>query len=123
MNNTIVGTVIAVMQVESCVSKAGNAWKNQSFVVETSEQYPKKICFTMLEKNPMFCGIAVTMDVEVSYNLESREFNGKWYTNNPTAWKIDVINKLSQATPTHQNQDAAHEFPPVPNDDIDNLPF
>ena len=116
MSNTVVGKVIVVMQVESGVSKAGSAWKNQSFVIETAEQYPKKICFSMLEKNSMFGGVAVGMEVEVSYNLESREYNGKYYTNNPNAWKIDVVNK--------QQAQADAPPPPVPEDDgADGLPF
>ena len=38
------GKVIAVLPEKSGVSARGE-WKAQSYVIETHEQYPKKLCF------------------------------------------------------------------------------
>ena len=123
MSNTVVGKVISVLPIESGVSKAGKEWKNQAFVIETAEQWPKKICFTMLDKNDKFGKIEIGMGVEVHYNLESREYNGKWYTNNPNAWKIDVTKELQQSSGLVQKEDVP-EMPDVPESVCDpDLPF
>jgi len=37
------------------------------------------------------------MEVEVSINIESREFNGKWF-HNVTAWKIDSVGSTQNTT-------------------------
>ena len=41
----ISGKIIAVLEKQSGISKSGNNWASQEYVLETSEQYPKKICF------------------------------------------------------------------------------
>ena len=41
----IVGKIIQVLPVQEGISKTGNPWKVQSYVLETQEQYPRKVCF------------------------------------------------------------------------------
>lgn len=45
----ISGKIIAILQPKA-VSKAGNEWKMQEYVIETHEQYPKKMCLRYLEQ-------------------------------------------------------------------------
>ena len=41
----ITGRIIAVLPVQGGISKNGNEWKKQEYVLETHDQYPKKVCF------------------------------------------------------------------------------
>ena len=43
----IKGKVVSVLPQQSGTSQAGNQWKKQEFVIETQEQFPKKICMTL----------------------------------------------------------------------------
>ena len=77
----IKGKIIHVLPLQSGVGKAsGKEWKKQEYVLETQETYPKKVCFNLfgdrIDQNPVQIGD----DVTVSFDLESREFNGRWYT-------------------------------------------
>ena len=62
------------------VSKAGNQWKKQEYVLETLDSYPKKVKFDFFgdraDQYPLEVGDVITL----SYDIESREFNGRWYT-------------------------------------------
>ena len=44
----ITGRIIAVLPVQGGISKNGNEWKKQEYVLETHAQYPKKVCFQIL---------------------------------------------------------------------------
>ena len=84
-----VGKVVNVLNVEEGVSKSGNNWKKQGFVVETIGQYPKKIKFDVL--NDKVGSLEVGKTYNFSINIESREFNGKWYSD-VTAYKATEKN-------------------------------
>ena len=43
----ITGKIIAVLPEQGGVSKNGNEWKKQEYVLETHDQYPKKVCFQL----------------------------------------------------------------------------
>jgi hypothetical protein len=85
----IVGKIVQVLPAQEGVSKStGNPWKIQSYVLETQEQYPRKVCFEIfgedrIKNNPCQLDDLVT----VSFDIESREFNGRWYTS-IRAWRV-----------------------------------
>ncbi len=84
----IVGKIIQALPEQGGTSKNGNPWKLQAYVLETQEQYPRKVCFEIfgedrIKNNPCKIDDVVT----VSFDLESREFNGRWYTS-VRAWKV-----------------------------------
>ena len=59
-------------------------------VIETNEQYPKKIAITCWgEKVDEIQSLAEGTQVKVAINIESREYNGKWYTD-IKAWRIEM---------------------------------
>lgn len=76
------GKVLQILPELKGTSARGE-WKKQDFIIETSEdQFPKKICFTVFnDKNNTFDRIKPNMEVEVSFNIESREYNDKWFSN------------------------------------------
>ena len=85
----ISGKIIQVLPEQGGVSKtSGKEWKLQAYVLETQEQYPRKVHFEVfgedrIKANPCQLDDVVT----VSFDIESREFNGRWYTS-IRAWKI-----------------------------------
>ncbi|WP_423127806.1 DUF3127 domain-containing protein [Gaoshiqia sp. Z1-71] len=118
----IKGKIRQVLPVSSGTSKTGNEWKKQEFVIDTiDEQFPKQICFTLFnDKLSLVNGLKPGTDVNVSFSVESREFNGKWY-HNINAWKVD---NLSAEAPEHFIPDyTADDIPPEPTDEGNDLPF
>jgi len=122
MSLQVKGKIQQILKPESGVSRAGKEWNKQEFVIETDEQYPRKVCFTLFgEKTSLINNLAEGEEVEVSFNLESREFNGKWY-HNINAWKIDkpAAENVPEPPPEFRTED----IPPEPDDDAANdLPF
>ena len=102
-----------ILEVESGESANGE-WSKVSFIGEETEgQYPKTIGFEVFgqEKVDKFLQYnKVGDEVEVSFNLESREYNGKVYTT-ARAWKIWNTQTTASAAPA-----------PVAEED-DDLPF
>lgn len=91
------GKIILVLPAQTGTSKAGNPWMSQSYVLETQEQYPRKVCFEVfgeqrIKDNPCNVDDIVT----ISFDIESREFNGRWYTS-IRAWKI--VQGIPEAQP------------------------
>ena len=84
----IVGKIIQVLPLQEGVSKTGNPWKVQSYVLETQEQYPRKVCFEIFGEERIKNNLCNIDDlVTVSFDIESREFNGRWYTS-IRAWRV-----------------------------------
>ena len=84
----VVGKIIQVLPAQEGVGRNGNPWKVQPYVLETLDQYPRKVHFEVfgedrIKMNPCEIDQLVT----VSFDIESREFNGRWYTS-IRAWKI-----------------------------------
>lgn len=122
MSLAIKGRIQQILKPESGVSRSGKEWSKQEFVIETEEQYPRKVCFTLFgEKTSLINGLSNGQEVEVSFNLESREYNGRWF-HNINAWKIESASEdnLPEPPPEFRMED----IPPEPTDDTGNdLPF
>ena len=70
-------------------TSARGPWCKQDFIVETLEQYPRKICMNVWgeDKVAELSGYNIGENLTISVNIESREFNGRWYTD-VRAWRI-----------------------------------
>ena len=92
----ITGKLVQVQPEQTGTGKNGN-WVKQNFIIETPhEQYPKKVCFVAWgDKTQILKSLNPGMQINVSFDLESREFNGKWYTD-LKAWKIAAATGDSQ---------------------------
>lgn len=81
------GKIIGVLPLQSGEGKNGT-WQKQEYILETSDsKYPKKVCFAVWGDNIETFNITEGKELTASIDIESREFNGKWYTN-VQAWKI-----------------------------------
>lgn len=120
---SVKGKVDQILDPQSGVSRAGKEWSKQEFVIETDEQYPRKVCFTLFgEKVDLIKGLAAGEDVDVSFNLESREYNGRWF-HNINAWKIDKVSG-EENLPEPPPEFGMDDIPPEPSEDAaGDLPF
>ncbi|MBR4431894.1 MAG: DUF3127 domain-containing protein [Paludibacteraceae bacterium] len=95
----VVGKIIQVLPAQEGVGRNGNPWKVQPYVLETFDQYPRKVHFEVfgedrIKANPCDLDQVVT----VSFDIESREFNGRWYTS-IRAYRIQQGDVTQQAQP------------------------
>lgn len=90
MSLEITGKLISKLPMQSGTSaRTGSTWQKQEFVIETGDQFPKKICANLWgDKADQLNQYNIGDPVKVSFDLESREFNGKWYTD-VKAWKLE----------------------------------
>ena len=135
----ISGKIIQKLPLQQGESKtSGKPWALQAYVLETQAQYPRKVCFELfgeqrIKDNPCDIDDLVT----ISFDIESREFNGRWYTS-IRAWKVQqgiVEGAAQQAAPASVAavaQDAPapqpmigniDTFDPAAGDSADQLPF
>ena len=80
------GTIFKVMPATSGQSARG-PWQRQEVVfdVKGQSQYPRKVCVTFFNKADEVARLAMGVEYVVSVDIESREYNGKWYTDGVTA--------------------------------------
>lgn len=104
----IIGKAIAALPVKSGVSqRTGEQWQSREYVIETQEQYPKKMCFEVFgtDKLKEF-NIRNNDLIKVHFDITAREYNGKWY-NSIRAWKVEHVNQDGSAAGATANQVAA----------------
>ena len=85
----ITGKIIVACEPRGGVSqRTGNNWKMQEFVIETHEQYPKKCMFSVFGEDRLRdFNIQVGDELTVSFDIDAREYNGRWY-NDLRAWRV-----------------------------------
>ena len=122
----ITGKIIAVLPERGGISKTGNEWKMQEYVLETQEQYPRKVCFNVFGSDTIAqFNIQAGEEMTVSFDINAREYNGRWY-NDIRAWKVE----RGTAAPQMQAEAAVINAPKVEVPDFgkaandpDDLPF
>lgn len=124
----LAGRVIAVLEPKGGTSRNGNEWKVQEYVIETHDQYPRRMCFDVFgdDKIKQF-NIQVGEELNVSFDIDAREWQGRWF-NSIRAWKVERV-----AAPQMGAPEPAPEapFPPASaapadfaaTDEKDDLPF
>ena len=125
----LAGKVIAVLEPRGGVSKNGNEWKVQEYVIETHDQYPRRMCFDVFgaDKIQQF-NIQVGEELNVFFDIDAREWQRRWF-NSIRAWKVERVNADAQQMPPMEAP-----FPPLnaapaapvdfsSSDEKDDLPF
>lgn len=111
MENLIVKGKVVQILPQQIGESANGSWKKQEFVIETEGTYPKNICILgFKDMADQVAKLNNGEEVEVFVNIESREYNSKWYTD-IKAWKINNL-KESKSTTT-----------PDPEFNSEGLPF
>lgn len=89
----LIGKAIAALQVKSGVSqRTGEQWQSREYVIETQDQFKKRVCFEVFgtDKLKEF-NIRNNDLIKVHFDINAREYNGKWY-NSIRAWKVEHVN-------------------------------
>lgn len=80
--------LLQLLPLQTGTGKNGQ-WKKQDIIVETEGQYPKKICISIWGDKINESQLKVGEQLSISFDVESREYNGRWYTD-IKAWKIEA---------------------------------
>lgn len=127
----LIGTLVQVQPEAGGTSKAGNPWVKQEFIVEYQDgQYAKKACFSVFgaDKVAELKKYTTGDQLKVSFNLESREYNGRWYTE-ARAWRVELVDGEGfvggNATADRPRAASPQPLPPVMSEGggDDDLPF
>jgi hypothetical protein len=106
MSLEVSGQVVKLLEEQGGESSRG-PWKKRDLVIETNEQYPKKIAITFWgEKVDEMQNLTPGTAVKVAINIESREYNEKWYTD-VKAWKLEVGDAISPSAPKDNTNTAS----------------
>ena len=124
----LAGKVIAVLEPRGGVSKSGNEWKVQEYVIETHDQYPRRMCFDVFgaDKIQQF-NIQVGEELNVFFDIDAREWQGRWF-NSIRAWKVERVSAAQQMPPMDAPFPPRNAAPAAPvdfaaSDEKDDLPF
>ncbi len=122
----ISGKIIAVLPLATGEGRNG-MWRSQDYVLETGDQYPKKVCFNFFGDKIEQFPLAIDDVVNVSFELESREYNGRWFTS-VRAWKADKNGAQATSSYAPQAQNSVVNAPtfdgtPAANNEGTDLPF
>ena len=117
----ISGKIIELLPEKSGES-ANGGWRKQEFILETEAQYPKKICFMVWGDKIDEFKIRQGENLEDSIDVESREYNGRWYTD-VKAWKVSRHGSDANSSQSFINED--RNTPPIADNsfDSDDIPF
>ncbi|WP_077195971.1 DUF3127 domain-containing protein [Prevotella ihumii] len=128
------GRVIAVLEPREGTSARG-PWKSQEYVIETHDQYPKKMVFNIFgaDRIDQFA-IKAGEEILVSFDIDAHEYNGRWF-NNVRAWNIQRVDAAAaaagspiptaapQPAPATPSAGSQAPFPPATEEAADDLPF
>lgn len=113
------GKLILLLPAQSGTGKNG-PWKKNDFVIETSDKFPKKVCISAWnELSDQVEKITIGTDLKVSFDVSSREYNGRWYTD-VKAWKVAAENMATGSEKPNETNTASTV---AENDLDDGLPF
>ncbi|MBF1060516.1 MAG: DUF3127 domain-containing protein [Prevotellaceae bacterium] len=85
----ITGKIIFELERRSGTSaRTGNSWASQSYVLETHDQYPRRMVFDVFgdDKIQQF-NIKAGQELTVSFDIDAREYQGRWF-NSIRAWRV-----------------------------------
>lgn len=94
------GRITAVLEARGGTSaRTGNAWKVQSYVLETMEQYPRHLCFEVFGEDKINTfNIQMGQELTVFFDVDAHEYQGRWY-NQIRAWKVEAPQATAPAAP------------------------
>ncbi len=87
--------LIQLLPLQTGTGKNGQ-WKKQDIIVETDGTYPKKVCISIWGDKINESVLKTGSQLAISFDVESREYNGKWYTD-VKAWKIEAAGAAKNA--------------------------
>lgn len=111
--------LIQLLPIQTGQGKNG-PWKKQDIIVETTaSQYPKKVCISIWGDKVDGSLLREGAMLTISFDVESREYNGRWYTD-VKAWKVESAGGSSSSGTPVPEPPPFNDIPPAGSDD---LPF
>jgi hypothetical protein len=120
----IEGKVLQLLPVQNINTQKGPL-KKLEFVIEIEAKFPKKVCFSLWNDKVDLFNAKPGDIIKVFFDLESREYNGKWYTE-AKAWKVENGQTAGIAEQNNFSSAILDDIPSTFNaqkEDIDDLPF
>ncbi|HEV7349132.1 DUF3127 domain-containing protein [Telluribacter sp.] len=120
----LTGQVVSLLPEVSGQGKNGT-WRKQEFILEIPSQYPRKVCITMWGDKIDQFNLKEGDNVTASIDVESREYNQRWYTE-VKAWKVEKAGSADSGRSSSDASQAASPLPPsmtFSEDESDDLPF
>jgi hypothetical protein len=117
----LTGKIIQLLPEVSGESAKG-PWRKQEYILETEGQYPKKVCFMAWSDKIDEFAIKEGDSLIVSIDLESREYNGRWYTD-VKAWKVTQAGAAVDNIPFSGPEESNTTYPESPPLLDDVIPF
>ncbi len=119
------GTVYKILPLTKGTSARGD-WQRQDVVFEMNEgSFTRKICVTFFNRPDDVAKLREGAAYTVSVNIESREYNGRWYTD-IRAWRLQPKQTHAPAMPPMPDMPPIAEEPTyasAPAAEVDDLPF
>lgn len=118
------GIVYKILPVTRGTSSRGE-WQRQDVVFEVPSEFSRKICVTFFNKESDVAKLREGAAYTVSVNVESREYNGRWYTD-IRAWRLQPKQTQAPAMPPMPDMPPIAEEPTyasAPAAEVDDLPF
>ncbi|WP_026235566.1 DUF3127 domain-containing protein [Echinicola pacifica] len=113
------GKIIQIMPEQSGNGRNGT-WRKQDYILETEGQYPKKVCMTIWGDKIDQFALKEGEAVKVGIEIESREYNSRWYTD-VKAWRVDRPGGGSAPAQSNNSNSEVSTFNDDGGEDI--LPF
>ena len=118
------GVVYKILPPTKGTSARGD-WQRQEVIFELQQEFSRKVCGIFFNKESDVARLREGMTCTVSVNIESREYNGKWYTD-VRAWRVQP--KEVEAAPPLPDMppfgdEPAYAAPAQPMAEVDDLPF
>jgi len=124
MSIEITGKVVQLGQRQTGQSAKGT-WVKQELIIETEDQFPKKVCLQCWgDKADEAAAFTNGERIKASINIESREYNGRWYTD-IKPWRFDREGGGAAKNAVHQGDSMpppSYEEPAADSEEGD-LPF
>ena len=111
MNNLIItGKLVKVNSIENIENKDGRKWLKRNFVVDTNKEFNSNICFQLFgeDKVKLIDNFNIGDEIEVYFNLSSKEFNNRYY-HNVDAWRLNKID--NNVTKVENKSETDDELP------------
>ena len=116
------GKVLEIRPATRGTSARGE-WQRQEVIFEMPQEFSRKICVTFFNKEADVAKLRVGALYTVSVNVESREYNGRWYTD-VREWRIQPKEETSyEAAPIPDLPPVGAEEPAASATEVDDLPF
>lgn len=116
----LTATLVQILPLQKGVGKNGE-WKKQDIIVQTEGQYPKKVCISIWGDKINEALLQTGKQLNISFDVESREFNGRWYTD-VKAWKVEPASGAGDTGNSYADMPPEDSYSDI-KERADDLPF